>query len=322
MAVPGLTLAKQSGLVLGSGSYRYECFHDWLTPPPGMAFGDTHGLAQDARGNIYLAHTVHANSKVKDAVCVYDKNGAFLRSWGSRFAGGAHGLDIRREGTTEYLYHCDTQSRQIVKTTLDGTVVWERGVPQEPGVYDSQHAFVPTNVAFHPNGDLFVGDGYGSSHIHLYSKNGDYKKHLCGPGKGQGEVNCPHGLWVDNRGSNPLLAVADRSNRRIQYLDLDGKHVKFVTDGMRLPCHFSIHDGVMLMPDLQSVVTLVDPLGQVIAHLGDGDPSSLRGHPRTDFIPGKFIHPHDAIFLHNGDILVAEWVPIGRVTLLKRLPNG
>ena len=37
------------------------------------------------------------------------------------------------------------------------------------------------------------------------------------------------------------------------------------------------------------------------------------------FIPGKFIHPHDAVFLHNGDILVSEWVPIGRVTLLKRV---
>jgi hypothetical protein len=29
------------------------------------------------------------------------------------------------------------------------------------------------------------------------------------------------------------------------------------------------------------------------------------------------VHPHDAIWLANGDILVAEWVPIGRVTLLR-----
>ena len=34
--------------------------------------------------------------------------------------------------------------------------------------------------------------------------------------------------------------------------------------------------------------------------------------------PGKFITPHDAIFLHDGDILVAEWLPIGRLTLLRR----
>ena len=27
---------------------------------------------------------------------------------------------------------------------------------------------------------------------------------------------------------------------------------------------------------------------------------------------------HDTIFLRNGDILVAEWLPIGRLTLLRR----
>ena len=32
-----------------------------------------------------------------------------------------------------------------------------------------------------------------------------------------------------------------------------------------------------------------------------------------------FIHPHDAIFLQNGDILVTEWVPIGRITLLRKV---
>ena len=75
----------------------------------------------------------------------------------------------------------------------------------------------------------------------------------------------------------------------------------------------------MLVPDLESIITVLDENNKVIVQLGDGAPSSLRDHPRPDFVPGKFIHPHDAIFLRNGDILVAEWVPIGRVTLLKRV---
>ncbi len=58
---------------------------------------------------------------------------------------------------------------------------------------------------------------------------------------------------------------------------------------------------------------------RVAAHLGDGHPSNLRGAPREQFIPGKLIHPHDAMFLRNGDILVAEWVPIGRITLIRRV---
>jgi hypothetical protein len=124
---------------------------------------------------------------------------------------------------------------------------------------------------------------------------------------------------VDTRLSEPLLAVADRANSRIQYFTLDGKHVRFVTNGMRQPCHFNLYHEFMVVPDLKSVVTILDKDDKVVAQLGDGDPSDLRGHPREDFIPGKFIHPHDTQFLHNGNLLVAEWVPIGRVTLLKRL---
>ena len=75
----------------------------------------------------------------------------------------------------------------------------------------------------------------------------------------------------------------------------------------------------MLFPDLESVVTILDEHNKVIVQLGDGHPSNLRDHPRSDFIPGKFIHPHDTMYLRNGDILVAEWVPIGRVTLLKHI---
>lgn len=325
-AVGGVALAGAVPLprfgqnpILGSGSHRYECIHDWLTPPDGMAFGDTHGLTQDSRGNIYVSHTVHASSTSADAVCVYSEDGKFLRSWGSQFKGGAHGLDIRKEGREEFIYHCDTNKRNVVKTKLDGTVVWEQGVPMASGKYSKNEPYIPTNVAFGPNGMLFVADGYGSNWIHVYDAKGNYQKTITQPGAERGQVLQPHGLWVDDRGKTPFLVVADRSNRRLQYFDLDGQHVCFVKAGMRLPCHFSIREGELLVPDLQSVVTILDEDNRVIVHLGDGDPTNLRGRPRSEFVPGKFVHPHDAIFLRNGDILVSEWVPFGRVTLLRRV---
>jgi hypothetical protein len=88
---------------------------------------------------------------------------------------------------------------------------------------------------------------------------------------------------------------------------------------MRQPCHFKTRGDVLLVPDLSSVVTLLDKDNKVIVHLGDGHPTNLRDKPRDQFIAGKFIHPHTAIFLKSGDILVAEWVPIGRVTLLRKV---
>ncbi len=307
--------------ILGSGSHRYECLHDWLTPPSwsGIRFGDTHGVAQDAAGRLYVAHTVHPSSKVDDAICVFDANGRFIKSWGARFKGGAHGLDLRKEGSQEFFYHCDVAHRQVVKTDLDGKVIWEMGVPEASEKYKSGAPYIPTNIAFSPNGDFYVADGYGSNWIHHYDRHANYRRTFGGPGKDPGQVQQPHGIWLDDRGEDPLLAVADRANNRIQYFDLDGKHVKFVTNGMRLPCHFSVRHGEMLVPDLKSVLTILDEKNEVIVQLGDGDPSGLRDHPRKDFLPGKFIHPHDAMFLRNGDILVGEWVPIGRVTLLRKL---
>ena len=319
LALGSIVLADDQKIILGSGGHKYEWIPDWLTPPANMKYGDTHGLAQDSRGKIYLSHTVHPTSECPDGVAVFDEHGKFLTSWGPQFRGGSHGLDLRKEGHEEFLYHCDTNRRVFCKSTLDGKILWEQGLPKEAGVYDDKHAFVPTNIAFAPNGDFFVADGYGSSYIHKFDMQGNYKLTFAGPGSEQGKTNCPHGIWLDDRDHHPKLAVADRANHRIQYFDLDGKSMGFVTDGMRLPCHFNLRGHEMLVPDLDSIVTILDEKNKVVVQLGDGAPSNLRDHPRTDFIPGKFIHPHDAIFLRNGDILVAEWVPIGRITLLKKV---
>ena len=317
----GAPVPGSGPMVVGSGANRFEVHHDWLKAPEGAAFGDTHGVAQDAAGNLYVAHTVHPSSALRDAVYVYGPDGRFLRSFGSEFAGGAHGLDLRAEAGTEFLYHCDTGRRRVVKTRLDGSEVWSAGCPMESGAYEKPEQWCPTNVAFGPDGTVFVGDGYGASFIHAFGPDGSWKRVIARPGKDPGQVSCPHGMTVDARGTaftkEPSLAVADRGNRRIQYLALDGTHLGFVTDGMRMPCDMKVRGDLMVVPDLESVVTILDSRNRPAAQLCDGHPSTLRGAPRDRFIPGKFIHPHDAIWLANGDILVAEWVPIGRVTLLR-----
>ena len=297
LSVPGSISANrgQKRPIVGSGEHKYEVYHDWLTPPSNLKFGDTHGLATDSHGRIYLAHTVHSSSVGSDGVVVYDQKGKFIESWGPEFRGGSHGLDLRKEGSEEFLYHCDTNRRLVVKTNLKGKVIWQRGVPMESGVYTSADQWCPTNVAFAPSGDLFVGDGYGSSYVHKFSANGEYLKLICGPGSEKGQVRCPHGLWIDPRGSVPMLVVADRGNNRLQYFTMDGKHESFLTEGMRQPCHIHFNHGLMLVPDLASVVTILDAQNKVVASLCDGNPSNLRDAPREQFIPGKFVHPHAAI---------------------------
>jgi hypothetical protein len=311
--------------VLGSGPHTYECVHDWLVPPSGMVWGDTHGLCQDDQGHIYLGHTVNKSSMRGEAVVVFDEKGQFIRAFGEGFRGGAHGLRLRREGKEEFLYHCDINRCRVVKTTLTGDEVWVHGYPKEDAAYATQPIdFVPTNVAFAPNGDFYVGDGYGSSHLLRYSLAGKFLGEVAKPGKGDGELNTPHGLWFDLRQDKPVLAVADRGNRRIQLFALDGTHLRTIQNDVRMPCNFHVQGDLVVCPDLDSQVCILDRDFKVVAQLGDGqaengEVGSRRSQTRSQFTPGKFITPHDAIFLHNGDILVAEWLPIGRITLLRKV---
>jgi hypothetical protein len=324
--------------VIGEGAYKYEAQHDWGQLPPSIKWGNTHGVVEDADGNIHIHHTVHATSESADTMVVFDRNGRFVRSWGKELRGVAHGLHIQREGREEFLYLTANAANPkaspqpemhtvVLKTTLKGDVVWKiQGPPDvdayRPGPDGTARRYNPTNVAIAPNGDVYVGDGYGSSYVNQYSSKGEYIRTFGGRGAAAGQLAEPHGIWVDTRTARPLLVVADRRNNRLQRFTLDGTHVDFIP-GFRLPCHFDEHDGAVVVPDLHGRVTLLDRNNTIVAHLGDsGTPdwnNPLRREPREKFIPGQFICPHGACFDRDGNIYVVEWVEVGRVTKLRKV---
>jgi hypothetical protein len=316
--------------VLGSGNYTYEAIHDWGELPAGISYGNTHGVCEDSQGHIYIHHTVNAASESSDSMVVFDAKGKFVKSWGKDFKGGAHGLHIHKEGSTEYLYLCDTKRAIVVKTTLDGEEAFTLGYPdqseayRQPGPDGKKKKYSPTNLAISPNGDIYVGDGYGSSYVNQYNSKGEYIRTFGGLGKDAGQLNCPHGIWVDTRKADPILVVADRGNNRLQRFTLAGQHIDFV-EGTKMPCHFGERHGDVVIPDLEARVTLIDKNNQVIEHLGDAEVSSmkdltgLRKETRDHFTPGKFVCPHGACFDHAGNIFVVEWVEVGRVTKLRKV---
>jgi hypothetical protein len=314
--------------ILGSGEYTYEAIHDWGDLPADIKYGNTHGVCEDSHGHIYVHHTVYATSESSDSMVVFDHKGKFVKSWGKEFKGGAHGLYISREGKNEFLYLCDIRRGLVVKTTLDGEEVFSLGYPDQsepykPGPDGKKIKYSPTNLAMAPNGDFYVGDGYGSSYINQYNKDGKFIRTFGGLGKEAGQLNCPHGLIVDARGPEPILMVADRGNNRIQTFTMDGHHIAFIS-GTNLPCHFNFYKtGMTVVPDLGARVTLMDTHNQVIENLGDDSAAhnwmETRKLTRDAFKPGKFVCPHGACFDHAGNIFVVEWVEVGRVTKLRKV---
>jgi hypothetical protein len=306
--------------VIGDGANQYEVIHDWGELPPGHVYGNTHGVAVDGNGLVYIKHTVGKGATIDDAIVVFDADGKFVRSWGPQYKGGAHGLHLSREGGEEFFYMCDTRRHVFAKTTLDGKELWRKWAPEQCNGYTMPEEFVPTNIAIAPNGDIFCADGYGKSFIHQYDKDAKYIRSFGGKGKDAGQTDCPHGLMVDLRGDSPVLVVADRSNRRLQTFTLDGQHIGFVTDDLRAPCHFHTHGELMVIPDLESRVTLFDKNNKLVVQLGDGTSYvGIRDQPRDHFTPGKFVAPHSAYFDHDGNIFVVEWVEVGRVTKLRKI---
>ena len=312
--------------ILGRGEHRYEAIHDWGELPRTIKYGNTHGVCEDSQGFIYIHHTVHANSDNLDTMVVFDHKGKFVRSWGRQFKGGAHGLTIRREGSEEFLYLCDFQHGIVTKRTLAGEEVFTLGYPAESEAYKPKDktpaAYRPTNVAIAPNGDIYVGDGYGSSYINQYNQKAEFIRTFGGLGNGDDQLDCPHGLWVDTRGETPLLVVTDRGNSRLQRFTLEGKRVDSILGTSKMPCYLHERNGEVVIPDLLSKVVILDHKNNVVSSLGEGeysnkDWSTIRNQAPRTFVPGRFVCPHGACFDHEGNIFVVEWVEAGRVTKLR-----
>jgi DNA-binding beta-propeller fold protein YncE len=340
VAAPSILTARKtdSPLIIGSGEYRYEVQHNWPQLPEKFTWQTTHNVAVDRAGNLYVIHEGDPKKKDHPSIFVFDKQAEFVRSFGKEFQGGGHGLEVHEEGGEEFLYVTAYQAlKKFAKLTLHGEPVWERHAPMDSGMYApgedtifdgtwGRDRFMPTNIAFHPDGDdFYVADGYGAYAIHRYDKDANYKSTFGREGNADGQFNLPHGVWVDRRKQDQLrVVVADRVNARLQWFTLDGMHLETL-GGFILPANVDTLGELLLVPDLQARVTLLDGNNNVVAKLGDDAAwrtkvmeMKERENPEN-CPPGKFIHPHDACFDAQGNIFIAEWVATGRVTKLRKV---
>ena len=338
IAAPRLLLAKKDStqLVIGEGAYQYEVQHNWAQLPAKYSWQTTHNVAVDAEGLLYVIHEGRENQKDHPSIFVFDRKGKFIRAFGSQFQGGGHGIEVRTQGSEQFLYVCAYQQvKSFAKLTLKGETVWEKYAPMDSGVYRKDEAkirvkrwgrdaFMPTNFAFLDDGGFLLTDGYGSWYVHRYDKEGNWVSKFGGPGEGEGKFNLPHGIWIDRRpGRKERIVVCDRAHHTLQYFNMEGKYLETLK-GYGLPANCDTYKNLLLVPELQARVTLLNEKNEIVVQLGEDvervtkTVKGVRNDPKK-WIDGKFVHPHDACFDHDGNILVAEWVATGRVTRLRRL---
>ena len=299
---------KPTRIISGSGSFRYEYIPEKLVLPPEVHMRNGHGLCRDAAGNIYFTYEPEKIEPGTRCLVRFAPDGTHPQLLGNDNTlaqGVPHGLNISVDADGKaHLYHANNAAT-VHKTTLDGEIEWTRTWPPFMGNYKPTDAVVP------PGSDrVLIADGYGSSMIHaLRTADGVYAgKSWGGKGSAHGELNCPHGITYDPRCH--LLLTADRGNKRLEYFTLDGLYVSTISaPEITAPCNADIWGDYVLVPDLNGPLVILDGKNKTISVIEVGKLLGAQG----------FRHPHDAIWLANGDIVVCTWNP-GRLGYWRRLP--
>jgi DNA-binding beta-propeller fold protein YncE len=292
-----------------AGELKYSVVPNFFdSNPGGKPIGPCHGGAvQDKAGNSYIS------TDTDRGVLVYSPDGKFVRNFGPT---RIHGLEIREEGGTEYIYAARPSDHQVLKLKLDGTTEWTLEYPKESGLYKDAKGFNPCAVTVGPDGSIFVADGYGSNYVLKFDKNRTFIKAFGGPGEAEGKFKTCHGIGLDTRGAKPLLLVCNRNNNRVEYWDLDGNFVKVIQKDLRMPAAVQFRGEYAIFPELQGRVTVLNKDGSIAAQVGDNPNEKQRanfGLPADQWTDGICNSPHGACMDKDGNLIVAEWSQFGHL---------
>ena len=309
-------------MTIGSGEFKYNWIEDWVKIPEtksGKENGRTHGVVVSKEGSIFIFN------QGDPAILEVTKKGKTINTWGNRF-NGAHGMTLVSSNGDEYLWLTDEFSTEVVKTTLKGEAILNINKPQMDFYKEGKYS--PTWVAEFEidkggNGDIWIADGYGSSLVHNYDKDGNYKFTLTGE-EGAGKFNCPHSLFIDYRKSDPELYIADRGNKRFQVYGLEGKFKRsFGEDILGCPCGGIVKNNLLYIPELCARLAVLDEKDKLITYLGQNEDtcniSTWPNHPKELIKEGKFNSPHDLAVDEEGNIYVVEWIIGGRIIKLEKV---
>ncbi len=181
-------------------------------PTVGWQAGPVSGVAVAQDGTLY---EIQRGDKAEPIV-VLDRSGKVLRSWGNGdfvlphtirldAAGNVWAVDAAASVAIEY----SPLGKRLMTITVGGQ-------PENGSAFNGA-----TDIAFAPNGHIFITDGYGNARVLEYTADGRGVREWGKAGEGPGEFELPHAIQIDPQG---MIYIADRENGRIEVFDPAGHY--------------------------------------------------------------------------------------------------
>lgn len=329
MGIPHFNILKAKALkdeVIGHSNYKYRIHKSWGDLDPKKApIQHCHEMVMDSKGRLLMLTDLSENN-----VIIYDKSGKLLDNWTLNLQGG-HGLTLFKEGEKDVLFitYCIADRARVVKTDLKGNILMTLSHPKDIGVYKETQQYAPTETAIAPNGDIYVADGYGSSYILQFDKEGEFIRKFAGKGDGgfdgkddkDENLKTAHGIAIDNRDPNNLsLICTSRKQNCFKRFTLDGQYISTIHLPGAYICRAVIDDeniysGVcwsrLKYTDLtygSGFVTILDKENKVISNPGGTEPFYHNGElqlMKQD--QALFKHCHDVCVDEDKNLYVCQW---------------
>ncbi len=228
----------------------FDSVPNFLKLPPDLYIGEPTGVAVNSKGHVFVfsrggTSTGPAYGETAAQLLEFSPDGKYLREIGKNLYAWsfAHAVRIDRH---DNIWAVDKGSDMIVKFDPEGRVLFVSGRKQEAsdeGTGPLKHPNPPlpaqdgryrqpTDVAFDAEDNTYISDGYINSRVAKLDKDGNWVKSWGEHGSGPGQFSTAHGIGSDAQGN---IYVADRSNRRIQVFDGDGKFLRQITIDVPVP---------------------------------------------------------------------------------------
>src|SRR6187402_754766 len=160
-------------------------------PALGWELGYPSAVTMDDAGMIYLVQ----RSEKADPVLVINREGKVIRSWGKGLFQIPHSIRIDPQGN---VWTVDSGNSMVLKFSPNGEKLMEISVGEQPAGRGRTNG--TSDIAFGPNGRIYISDGYGNSRVLEYNAKGERVRQWGTPGTGPSQFQQPHGIAVDDQG--------------------------------------------------------------------------------------------------------------------------